>query len=231
MVRSALLAASLALMLSGCNTAYNYFEEEEAPTTAGQPTTAFGALLTMGGMGAKPRTNQAEQPRAPLAIPGSMDLPAPEDESAAEVAVNFPEDHDARRDRIAEEQAVAAVELDEELERRGAAALPGETPTDGKAGETQEVDRELRKRTPFERLTRGQMKITIKGQSRVSVLTEDGQAAPRTSLIHPPSGYRTPADTAALPEPGDIENSQWAKTRLYGKEIDPGSVRAQGKQQ
>ena len=49
MVRTALIAAALAVGLSGCNTAYNYFEEEPEQKGQVQNSTAFGALLTMGG--------------------------------------------------------------------------------------------------------------------------------------------------------------------------------------
>lgn len=46
-------------------------------------------------------------------------------------------------------------------------------------------------------------------------MTTEGTPIPRTALIQPPEAYRTPAETAALPDKKDIENSEWVKKQLY----------------
>ncbi|WP_420394570.1 hypothetical protein [Acuticoccus sp.] len=224
MVRSVLAVVCLALVLSGCNTAYNYFEEEPDPMEE-RPATAFGALLTMGGV-VENRRPIEHQPRAPLALPSSTDqLPNPVDQSAAEAAVDFPEDHDVQRRRERIEASAAIAELDATLEKRGGRALPGEIPEqDGGLGQAPKESIAEMARDPFERLTRQEMKVTIKaGGQRTGMLADDGTAAPRASLIQPPSTFRTPAESAALPEPKEIENSEWARKRLYAKEEDPGA--------
>jgi hypothetical protein len=53
--------------------------------------------------------------------------------------------------------------------------------------------------------------------SEDEILTADGKAKSREYLIEPPDEYRQPAETAELPDPGDIENSSWFNERLFGK--------------
>jgi hypothetical protein len=66
------------------------------------------------------------------------------------------------------------------------------------------------------RVNREQMRITVRRSGGDgTLLTEDGKPAPRRNLALPPDAYRTPAETAALPDPGDIENSEWVNKRLY----------------
>ncbi|RAH99504.1 hypothetical protein DLJ53_23620 [Acuticoccus sediminis] len=227
MVRSVLIAASLAVGLSGCNTAYNYFEEEPDPTAKVEETTAFGALLSMGGLTQQSKSNvSAYAPRAPLAMPASSDLPSPKDTSSAEQAVNFPEDHDARILRERSETLAAAAEADEAAARRGDRFLPSEVPEG--TGEKRKTfgSENAHKNYIGGRLTRQELKVTIDAPKKDrGMLTEDGAPAPRVSLVQPPTDLRTPADTAALPEKKDIDNSEWLKDRLYAKrrEADPGA--------
>jgi hypothetical protein len=65
MVRSVLVVAVLAVGLGGCNTAYNYFEDEPDPATEGRDMTLFGSLLTMSGVAAQPKSAIEYNPRAP----------------------------------------------------------------------------------------------------------------------------------------------------------------------
>lgn len=216
MVRSVILAAALAVGLSGCNTAYNYFEEEPDPSGPVQHSSAFGALLTMGGITQQKTSAQEYTPRAPLAMPGTSELPPPTEGSAAETAVNFPEDHDARKKRQEEELYARGAALDAAAESCGGRFLPGEV-TGGPTttGPTGTDDLAL-ERNAGERLSREELKNSHKGRSKPrGMLTEDGTAAPRMSLVHPPSEYRSPVETAALPDKKEIENSEWLTEQLY----------------
>lgn len=235
MVRSILVAAALAVGLSGCNTAYNYFEEEPDPAGPTRHANAFGAILSMGGITQQDTGPIAYTPRAPLAMPGSRDLPQPADGSAAEAAVNFPEDHDVRQRRLSAESEARNFGVESAADRRDSRNpgdesgsgrfLPGEL--NGMSPEPKSIDQQYGPLgDPGERLNRQEMKLTIKGHNKPrGMLTEDGEAAPRLSLIHPPSDYRTPSDTASLPEKKKIENSNWLKGRLYKdrQKQDPGA--------
>lgn len=226
MVRLA-LAAVIAVGLAGCNTSYNYFSEETTETED-QNTTAFGAILTMTGMVPKPKERIDYTPRAPLAIPGSTQLPDPDAASEAEAAVNFPVDQDekerARRARLQDMAGEYAYEQDGLDETRNARTRPGQVQAMRREGGG--LDQTYRntgvqilddaRGVGNARVSRDEMRVTIRrrGGDR-QLLDEEGKPVPRKSLIHPPDQYRTPADTAALPEPGDIENSEWVKKRLY----------------
>ncbi|MCF3931886.1 hypothetical protein L1787_00485 [Acuticoccus sp. M5D2P5] len=224
MVRLALVLTVLALTLGGCNTAYNYFEEESDASEQGGDSTAFGAILSMTGMVEEKKRPIQYKPRAPLAIPGSTDLPTPEETSAAEAAVNFPVDQDERiRQRQAEldaRGAEAAYERNAVGEIGVARVGPDGVAAARRAGGglDHKKDYLLEDSRPQDfRLTREQMRQTFTGRSQErALLTEDGKPAPRAYLIQPPADYRTPADSAALPDKGDIENSEWAEKRLYG---------------
>ncbi|WP_108658605.1 hypothetical protein [Acuticoccus kandeliae] len=223
MVRLALLVTVLGLSLAGCNTSYNYFEEEADNSTQGD-STAFGAILSMTGMVEEKKTPIVYKPRAPLAVPNSRDLPSPEDTSSAEAAVNFPVDQDEKaRQRQAELDALGATAAYEQngVGEIGVARVgPDEVAAARRAGGglAHQKDYLLEDtRAQDFRLSREEMKQTFRTTSTDrAILTEEGKAAPRAYLIQPPADYRTPADTAALPEPGDIENSEWAEKRLYG---------------
>ncbi|UOM33366.1 hypothetical protein [Acuticoccus sp. I52.16.1] len=216
MVRTALIAAALAVGLSGCNTAYNYFEEEPEQKGQVQNSTAFGALLTMGGITQQTASGRDYTPRAPLAMPGTSDLPAPTKGSAAEDAVNFPEDHDVRKYREEQELYARGAALDAAAEQRGGRFLPGEITDGPQAKRASGTDGLSLEREAGNRLSREELKNSHKGRSKPrGMLTEDGAAAPRMSLVHPPSDYRTPAETAALPDKKEIENSEWLTEQLY----------------
>ena len=233
MIRPGLLAALLALPLaagvSGCNTSNNYFQEE-ADGTQEQQTT-FGAILTMSGVIPKEQRPIEYRSRPPLAMPGSTDLPSPEESSAAEAAVNFPVDEDVQRRAERARLRKPGEALDARTERGDARALPGEISAtlDGSTAPKKPINMQDLHGNVSERdrLSREELKMTISSPNRAPILTEDGKAVQRTSLIQPPSDYRTPADTAALPDKGDIENSDWVKKQLYKKD-DRTPARMQG---
>ena len=233
MVRSVLIAAFVAVGLSGCNTAYNYFEEEPDPTAEVEQGSVFGMLLTRGGLAEQSRSpGDTYKPRAPLAMPGSSDLPPPSDTSSAEAAVNFPKDHDVEAREAKRAQYEQAAALDAAATARGGRFLPGEMDDGPMARQATVADELSRVEDPGRKLSREEMKVTIRGRSMRNVmLNEDGTAAPRTSLIQPPTAYRTPSETAALPEKRDIENSEWMKKEMYknAKQVDP-SARVMPKQ-
>lgn len=225
MVRLALLVAlaGVGLSLAGCNTSYNYFQEEADASERKGDTTAFGAFLSMTGMVPQPKATIDHRPRAPLAVPSSSELPPPEDTSPAEAALDFPVDADEReRERqrqLDELGAEAAYELSGGNDNSNMRVSAADVVAGRRAGgglTRPENDIMQSTRPQHFRLNREQMRQTFRTQDRATALiTEEGTPAPRRYLIQPPADYRTPAETAALPEPGDIENSEWAKKRLY----------------
>lgn len=227
MVRSVLLVALLAAGLGGCNTAYNYFEEEPDPALEGRDTTLFGSILTMSGVVAQPKTPIQYNPRAPLAMPGTTELPPPESANTAEAAVNFPVDHDEveRQRRVASAERGQAAAVEQQVGHDGSLRVAPDDVVAGRragGGLAQQQDRLLpvNERSTNFRLTREEMRQTIKtGDGTELMLTEAGTPAPRKYLIQPPEAYRTPVASAPLPEKRDIENSEWIKKRLYDKDV------------
>lgn len=227
MVRLA-LAAAVALGLAGCNTSYNYFQEETAAAEK-QDTTAFGAFLTMSGIIPKQREAVPLTPRAPIAIPASTELPDPNAAAAAETAVDFPVDESEReRRRRAELEDLAgeyAYEQDGVMEQRNARVDPDRVQAYRReGGGLPEPNRMVTNGDRLEdfrgvghaRVSREEMRVTIRRQGGGrQILNEDGTPTERTSLAQPPQTYFTPAETAALPDPDDIENSEWIKKRVY----------------
>jgi hypothetical protein len=234
MVRSVLLVAALAIGLGGCNTAYNYFEDEPDPALEGRDSTVFGSLLTASGIAAQPKSAIEYNPRAPLAIPGSTELPSPTDASAAQAAVDFPVDHDEteRQRRMAayERGQEAAYETEYTRGTTGRVSpdevVAGRRAGGGLARLPEKVIPDNEKQTNFH-LSREEMRQKIPTGEQIGiVLDEGGTAAPRRYLIQPPEAYRTPVASAPLPEEGDIENSEWIKKRLYDKSLERRPERA-----
>ena len=223
-MRSILAVMVLGLALAGCNTSYNYFEDDTEGAPDPGPFNLAQTLMQHAGVVEKEKARVAYKPRAPLAMPGSSNLPDPQargEKNHAEAAVNFPTDHeDAEAQRKADLKAAFAANEDPSAMRddddgvtnRQYARLPAEATAQPEAQRDnseifrdktgQEVMKDLRNKVTFRR----------PGQA---TLTEDGKAAPRQYLIQPPDEYRTPAETAAIPEEGDIENSEWIKKQLY----------------
>lgn len=212
------------MMLAGCNTSYNYFQDERAEAED-RDTSVFGAVLTMSGV-IPPQQRPIEyRPRAPIAMPKSADLPAPGAGSAVEQAVNFPEDQDSAEAR--RRSALRGTLAGPDVVNDGVRQSPNVNLTP----ETMQAGRRdgggLRRRgvelngDPFgnktANLTRKELSVVVRAPRAGGEILEDGgKPAPRKYLIQPPTTYRTPAETAPLPEKGDIENSKWANKRLYG---------------
>ncbi|MBJ3775687.1 hypothetical protein [Acuticoccus mangrovi] len=223
MIRLACLLAVVTIALGGCNTAYNYFEEDADASEQEGDSTAFGAILSMSGIVAKPKSPINYKPRAPLAMPGTSDLPPPEQASAAEQAVNFPVDDDDRRRQhqaeLNEKGKEAAFEQNGRTTGVDGRLSPDDVIEGRRAGGgfARGDDKVLHDwRSQSFVMSREELKQGIPSMRKQNaLLTDEGKAAPRKYLIQPPDDYRTPADTAALPDKGDIENSEWAKKRLY----------------
>ena len=223
MIRQTVFVALIAMGLSGCNTSYNYFQAEAEEDTGPAPT-LFGTLLQGAGVAPKNKSAMATQPRAPLAIPSAADLPAPRQTSVAEASVQFPVDDDeVRRQRQARGSLVPG---DEAFENRvsdsGSARIDATGfAVEGEIAPQRTVARDIdtaEQKGNF-RLSRAQLRQTFTGgKRRNTVLTENGEAQPRTFLVQPPVEYRTPSQTAALPTKKEIQNSKWLKDRLYKRE-------------
>jgi len=219
----AVLAASLAL--AGCNTSYNYFIDDEPEDKVEEPGgfNLFKSVMAHSGVAPRPKQRLAYKPRAPLAMPSSTELPAPRqrtERSQAEQAVNFPVDHaDAERERTRElrrvlsggDTAALANPAGSARSTRALARLPAEALAKPPRRDNSGI---FRDENPVRSPEEMKQRIRIR-RPDAAVLTEDGAAAPRRYLIQPPAEYRTPAATAALPEEGDIENSEWFNKRRY----------------
>ena len=224
MKRTILAAMVLSLALSGCNTAYNYFEDDDdgAPTPAGGFNLAH-SLMKQAGVVPKDTQPIAYRPRAPLAIPGSNDLPPPQDAKAAneaETAVNFPVDQ-AEQEKERKAQLAAALA---DGQRLPTSVSPDSLPPEAAAAQ-KEAKAEpftMREKSPIRSVKEMSQKLTFR-QPAESLLTEEGTAVPRKYLIQPPDEYRTPAETASLPEEGDIENSEWLNKQLY-RDVQSGNT-------
>ena len=228
MMRQILMVTLLGAALAGCNTSYSYFEDEADPNEV-KNSTLFGSMLTMAGVVEAPKQGIDYQPRPPLAIPAGADgataLPSPEEGSQAEAAVNFPTDHDElerqRRARLAE-LGKKAHNDDDITAKHGIGIIPADEANalrregGGQRRTTGVAILKGHKERIFEPLTAAERDVKVSTRSRRSpILTDEGAAAPRAYLIQPPDAYRTPADTAPLPEEGDIENSEWVDKQLY----------------
>jgi hypothetical protein len=218
MIRLVLVAA-LALGVAGCNTSNNYFTEEVSDD--GREMTAFGSFLSMAGVIPEEDDGIEYRPRAPLAIPGSTELPDPESASAAQQAVNFPVDDDERRRQRRERLRDLGGDDPTWMEE-----LTGNPQADRVGPEVMGNFRRARgtARVEQDEWKDGEERLGIRemmarlpgGGGRNRILTEEGKPMPRKSLLHPPDAYRTPAETAALPEnKRDIEHSEWVKQRVY----------------
>ncbi|GAB5375295.1 MAG: hypothetical protein AcusKO_17570 [Acuticoccus sp.] len=216
MKRSILAAMVLSLALAGCNTSYNYFEDDDEGAPDPGPFNLAQTVMRHSGVMPKEQRQLAYKPRAPLAVPSNSDLPTPQNgTNNAEAAVNFPTDHEAQ-DEARKQELATLLGTNEGPDgspgtRKTSAVLPAEALQSGEAreegpdiwGDPVKYMRDIRKK-----------KITFRNPG-AEILNEDGAAAPRKYLIQPPEEYRTPAQTAALPEKKDIENSEWLKKQLY----------------
>lgn len=223
-MRSILAVMVVGLALAGCNTSYNYFEDDTEGAADPGPFNLAQSLMQHAGVVEKEKARVAYKPRAPLAMPGTNSLPSPESRSGqneAEAAVNFPTDHeDAEAQRKADLRTALAAnddpsamrDDDDNVTSQRYARLPAEALAEPEA---QRDNSEIfRDKTGVEVMKDLRNKVTFRRPGQAT-LTEDGKAAPRQYLTQPPDEYRTPADTAPIPEEGDIENSEWINKQLY----------------
>ncbi|MDQ0316166.1 hypothetical protein [Amorphus orientalis] len=205
--------------LAACNTSHNYFYEEKPPQ-ADQSVGLLGAMLESTGVVQREQTPIEYTARSPIAVPPTTELPEPQPEGGAALAsADWPNDPDANKAKaIAANGGVYDDPLDgarlspEQIQAgRVAGGMPGQKLEDPKYLKRDSGDRRL---TPAE-MKQGFESPDGKGSGRV--LTADGSAQPRQYLIQPPDEYRQPADTAPLPDQGDIEDSDWFKNQLYGR--------------
>ncbi|MEM8553164.1 MAG: hypothetical protein AAGF45_12365 [Pseudomonadota bacterium] len=222
MMRKLVAVAVLGLALSGCNTAYNYFEDDTEGTPTRSGFNLAHSMMKHAGVVPKDKAKIAHRPRPPLAMPGTTQLPSPQgkDTSSVKAAVNFPTDHEEseaeRKARLAallqngQTKTVVSTETGETINSR-LLSLPPEAVAKKPQGDRSLV---FKDKSPVRSLKDMRKKLRFRTPAQ-TLLTEDGKAAPRRYLMQPPDAYRTPAATAALPEEGDIENSEWVKKRVY----------------
>jgi len=87
---------AVATLLAGCNTSYNYFEDDRSEMPESENPTAFGVILGMAGVTASKKPQIDYSARAPLAMPPGRDLPPPREDlpTTATDAVDWPQDPD-----------------------------------------------------------------------------------------------------------------------------------------
>ena len=210
-----------AAALAGCTTGYNYFEDDTSDTVQ-PPTTAFGMVLQGAGIVAPRKAPIEYTTRAPLALPPGRELPPPEPSVAATTAVDWPDDPDEAEKRrvaasIAAGESTAAYEGS--MAERADARLTAEEIQSGRlagGGLDNRTDPLSAASDPVRRLSPVELAKTFMNRnSGTDILDESGQVKPRRYLVEPPDEYRTPSADAPLPDPDDVEQSAWAKDRLY----------------
>lgn len=218
--------AGAALMLAGCNTSYNYFEDEEDPAVQSQPG-AMGFLLGMAGQKRGPGIDY--KARAPLVMPPSEDLPDPSSSIAtksSDSGMDWPDDPDEReRRRLIAKRAKgeATVSPQEWTTDTGSRRLSPEEIQAGRlagGGLKTEKSAKPKRLSDTEQFRMSPVELAktfIPGSKDKALFDEAGNVKPREYLIEPPEEYRTPAATAALPDPDDIEHSSWFEEHLYKK--------------
>jgi hypothetical protein len=224
-----IVAAGAALLLAGCNTSYNYFEDEKDPA-APVDSGAFAYILGMAGASKGPQIEY--KARAPLAMPPSRELPPPvssePNKLAAAGAVDWPNDPDEdERQRMIRKRAIAETgesPAPDSTQSGGARLSPEEIQAGRLEGGGLDrskggglIDGQTSDSQSFRLSPRELAKKFLPDNSEDEILTADGKAKSREYLIEPPDEYRQPAETAELPDPGDIENSSWFNERLFGK--------------
>lgn len=224
-VKFAIVTVAAAMMLAGCNTSYNYFKEDVAEDSD-RDTSLFGTALSMAGVIPEQQKAIEYKPRAPIAVPSTNELPTPGSSNTVRAAVNFPEDQDsAEARRRAELRSTLAYEgRIDEVGNNSNINLTADQMAAGRragGGITQEAWKPNQDAfgNTSANLTKEQLKTVVRAPRKGGeILEDDGSPAPRKYLIQPPSEYRTPAETAALPERKEIKNSDWARSRLYDVE-------------
>ncbi|MEM8664966.1 MAG: hypothetical protein AAGF49_12705 [Pseudomonadota bacterium] len=81
MKRSILAVLVLSVGLAGCNTSYNYFEDDTEGAPDPGPFNLAHSMMRHTGVVSKPKQRLAYKPRAPIAMPGNHDLPTPQEQT------------------------------------------------------------------------------------------------------------------------------------------------------
>jgi hypothetical protein len=169
-------------------------EEDVAPDTKFFRNVLHGLGLRQDGAGIDYRE------RSPLVIPPGRNLPPPESGSAAEKVAAWPKDPDVQRAKALRAQRKLPArtvedewnpELPSQLGPRAKSAPPGQQPTPGPYVDptVPSTQAELKSKSLFSNF--GLSSFGFGGaKEEYSTFTAE---PPRTSLIEPPAGYRTPS--------------------------------------
>ncbi len=169
-------------------------EEDVAPDTKFLRNILHGLGLRRDGNGIDYRE------RSPLVIPPGRNLPPPETGSAADKTAAWPNDPDVKRAKEIRAQRKLPArtvedewnpELPDRLGPRAKSAPPGQQPTPGPHVDptAPSTAAELKSKSIFSSFGLGSL-----GGPKEEYTRFTGEP-PRTSLIEPPAGYRTPSPT------------------------------------
>ncbi|WP_428699761.1 hypothetical protein [Stappia sp.] len=195
--RLALVVAG-ALVLAGCQHGADGFNDGSSSDEAPDVAMVRSLMEGLGAVDAKTEAKIEYKPRAPLAMPASMDsLPQPEEEK---VVANWPEQDDAQLKKIQDIYRDKA-DIDKQgrsniYQSRGIKELAGN-------GANRDIQAEIRQE---EKLDDARMKPNELNQ-RVGVAKEqtgifDANGEPvRRYLIEPPTEYSKPSPDAPMAEP------------------------------
>jgi hypothetical protein len=194
-VRAALGAVLGVALLAGClvGTARADDDDDDAPDTK-----FFRGLLEAIGL-RQSGTGIEYRERSPLVVPPSRNLPAPNSKAAAERQPAWPKDPDIKRRKEAKDQSKQRLGGDAALDKESRPLAPNElrgsgTGTGGvnrSTTQNQNVDGSNIMK-PSELGYKGGLFSGIFGGPKEEYTTFTGEV-PRSSLIEPPTGYRTPS--------------------------------------
>jgi len=189
--RSALLGAFGLVLILGVPHALAADDEEEDLTVEQKIMRGLlGGFLSPG-----PEIDYRE--RSPLVVPPTRDLPSPDKSAAVVNNPAWPVDADMKRrkDESKRRQAVRRIQSDNE---EGRALRPDELAVGRKAGAGRvepgrhPTENEVARMSPSELGYKGGLWSNFFGTKKAEPVPFAGEP-PRTSLVEPPAGYRTPS--------------------------------------
>lgn len=196
--KKAIGAAAILLLCglaAGCASSTDGFVQEGSDTGAPDTNLIKGVMTTLGAV--DPHEKQPDfQPRAPLVVPPTRDLPPPVDPAKATPA-NFPRNPED----VAEEQRRAAIRANPD-DKQGRIMTPDELARYAIPG-TGRIDRY--DPNPGRKLTPEEMKG--QGQVNAEAIKRAANPAGRRTLIDPPDVYTRPSPNAPVAAPE--EKSSW----------------------
>jgi hypothetical protein len=191
-LRSTILFTALATVIVVAGSSSNARAEDDDDDATIDQKILRGILSGIGLQRDRPNIEYRE--RSPLVVPPGRDLPPPETESAVAKNPAWPQDagETRRKDALRAQQRKnfnsaiddGRVLTREELDRGGKATRRG---SDG-SRRTEDVDQTMLK--PYEMGPSIFSRGIFKGREETATFTEE---PPRTTLVQPPSGYRTPS--------------------------------------